>query len=75
MSDYDLSQDFKTWKKFKHFKETEVLNKIEMVCQLLAKYGASSIISNSLLDVIENNLSQKIEAIFLLNEVVIGEES
>ncbi|XP_044259185.1 TELO2-interacting protein 1 homolog [Tribolium madens] len=69
--DYELSQDLKTsWKKFRHFKETEILDKIGTVCRLLAKYGASFIVTDFLLDVIGANEEQRKEAIFLLNEVV-----
>ncbi|XP_008201481.1 TELO2-interacting protein 1 homolog [Tribolium castaneum] len=71
--DYELSHDSKmSWKKFRHFKETEILDKIATVCRLLAKYGASFIVSDFLLDVIATNEEQRKEAIFLLNEVITG---
>jgi hypothetical protein len=74
--DYELHQNVKTsWKQFRHFKEPVVLNKIETVCRLLAKYGATSVVSDFLLDVIaSSDPDQRKEAIFLLNEILTGIE-
>ncbi|XP_063909733.1 TELO2-interacting protein 1 homolog isoform X2 [Zophobas morio] len=74
-TDYDLNQDLHTsWKKFRHFKDVVVLKKIETVCRLLAKYGATPIVTDFLLDIIISEPEQRKEAIFLLNEVVAGIE-
>ncbi|RZB40886.1 TELO2-interacting protein 1 -like, partial [Asbolus verrucosus] len=74
--DYEMHQDFRmAWKKFRHFKEDSVLHKIESVCHVLAKFGASCIISDLLLDIIVSDSNQRKEAIFLLNEIVAGLET
>lgn len=73
--DYEVQENHQSsWKRFRYFKEEIIAKKVITICQLLAKFGASAIITDCLLDIITSESHQKNEAIFLLNEFIGGME-
>lgn len=66
---YDSTQ----WKKFHYFlNDTEIINKLEGICNLFTRFGVADVVSDFLLDVFLNEPEQRCEATFLLNNLFTG---
>nr|CAH7726337.1 unnamed protein product [Callosobruchus chinensis] len=60
------------WKQFVNFRDDRVQEKVEKLCRLLARGTYFRMVVDALLDKIQNNIADKLEAIFVLNASISG---
>lgn len=73
--DFELNTEgLEPWKKFSHFKDQIIRDKIKIVCQLLSNKDVINIAADYLIGIFYEDIEQRKEAVFVLNEILSGYE-